>query len=573
MVRSGGSIRIIHFRLAIALTIALLGFGAIIARLAYLQIASADYYRSAVTDQSILRRKLEPIRGSIKVVDSLTGAEYPLASTIEKKLVYAIPPEIKDLGAAANELAPILQMTKSELLDKFSDPNKKYVPLKRQLTDEEVTVIQDLKIPGIAFDTENIRVYPEKNLLSQVVGFVGFKGDERVGLYGLESFFEEQLKGVPGKLSGKAAGGLFSTNQDFEPALNGDDLILTIDKTIQLKSQEILAAAVKDNEADSGSIIVMDPKTGAVRAMANFPDFDPNAYAKVTDPALFSNKATVGSFEPGSTFKPLTLAAAMNENKIRPDTTYIDTGRIEIDGYTIKNSDGKANGVQTMTQVLEESLNTGAIYAKDLIGNKTFLEYLNKFGFGKKTGIELPETSGSLSNLSTNIKVNFHTATFGQGVTVTPIQMMQAFTTLANGGVMMKPYIVDKKVTADGQILQTKPQEVATILTKGTAENMTKMLISVVENGHGKKAGVPGYAIAGKTGTAQVPKKDGRGYEEDNNIGSFIGYGPAEDPKFLIMVRVNHPRTVKFAETTAAPAFGQLARFILNYYSIPPKGK
>lgn len=573
MVRSGGSIRIIHFRLVIALVIAFLAFGGIIARLAYLQIASADYYRSAVVDQGTLRRRLEPIRGSIKAVDSITGAEYPLASTIEKKLVYAIPPEIKDLGGAANQLAPVLNMTKAELLDKFSDPAKKYVPLKRQLTDAEVSAIEDLAIPGVAFDTENIRVYPEKNLLSQVVGFVGYKGDQRVGLYGLESFFEEQLRGVPGKLSGKTAGGLFATNQDFEPALNGDDVVLTIDKTIQLKAQEVLEGAVKENEADSGSIIVMDPKTGAVLAMANFPDFDPNTYAKVSDPALYSNKATTGSFEPGSTFKPLTFAAAINEKKLQPDSTYIDTGKIEIDGYTIRNSDNKAHGVQTMTQALEESLNTGAIYAKELIGNKVFLEYLNKFGFGKKTGIELPEASGSLSNLSTNIKINFHTASFGQGITVTPIQIMQAFTALANDGVMMKPYLVAKKVSADGQALETKPQEVARVLAKETTDSVTKMLVSVVENGHGKKAGVPGYAIAGKTGTAQVPKKDGRGYEEDNNIGSFIGYGPAEDPKFLMMVRVNHPRTVKFAETTAAPAFGQLARFILNYYSIPPKGK
>ena len=260
----------------------------------------------------------------------------------------------------------------------------------------------------------------------------------------------------------------------------------------------------------------------------------------------------------------------MNENKLSADTTFVDTGSITIDGYTIKNSDNKAHGVQNMTQVLDESLNTGAIFAKDQIGNSVFHEYVKKFGFGSLTGIELPESKGNLDSLKSNVQIDFASASFGQGITVTPMQLVQSYTALANGGKMMKPYIIQSKVYSNGDKENTKPQEVGRVISEKTANVISAMLVSVVENGHGKRAGVPGYYIAGKTGTAQVPKKDGKGYEKDNNIGTFIGYGPAEDPKFVILVRVDHPRSVQYAESTAAPAWGKLAQFILNYLQVPP---
>ena len=314
----------------------------------------------------------------------------------------------------------------------------------------------------------------------------------------------------------------------------------------------------------------MDPKTGAVLAMANYPSFDPNAYSKVKDVAAFNNLATVGSYEPGSVFKPLTMAAAVNEGKVTAETTYVDSGSAEIDGYTIKNSDEKAHGTQTMSQVLEESLNTGVIFAKNQIGNEKFLQYVKKFGFGQPTGIELPEAKGDLSGLTGNISVNYATASFGQGISVTPIQMMQSFTALANNGTMMRPYIIQSRVTESGKVIETKPEQMGQVVTSQTAASVTGMLVNVVELGHGKKASVPGYYVAGKTGTAQVPRKDGRGYEPNNNIGTFIGYAPANDAKFLMLVRVNHPRNVAFAESSAAPAFGTMAQFLLNYYDIAP---
>lgn len=548
-------------------------FVVIILRLFTLQVVSAGDYRKLAEDQYLLFKTLTPIRGEIKVTDKFSAEPYVIATNIEKAIVYAVPASMSDPKYVADKLAALVGLSPEELLGKISDKNKKYVPLKKQLSDEEQQAIKDLKLEGISFEPETVRYYPEKTFLSHVLGYVGYKDTVKSGFYGLEQAFNDALAGKAGSIEQeKAAGGawIFGTRRDIQPAVNGENLILTIDKTLQFKVEAVLKASVEKHGADSGSVIMMDPKTGAVLAMATYPDFDPNTYNKVKNIDVFSNLATVGSYEPGSIFKPLTMAAAVDAGKVTPSTTYVDTGSVEIDGYTIKNSDEKSYGLQTMSQVLEESLNTGAIFAKEQIGNQAFSNYIKKFGFGDKTGIEIPEAKGDLANLSGKIKVNFHTASFGQGISVTPIQMVQAFTALANGGTMMKPYIVQSRVDAEGKVTNTEPQVAGQPISSQAASQMTAMLINVVERGHGSRAGVAGYYVAGKTGTAQVPRKDGRGYEANNNIGSFAGYAPAEDPKFVMLVRINHPRDVSFAESSAAPAWGQIAQFALNYYNIAP---
>ncbi len=487
--------------------------------------------------------------------------------------MYAVPGAMTDKAAAAKALAPIIGLTEQEILDKCADNEKKYVALKKQLSDEDQKKIAELQIPGISFDYEILRFYPEGNFLSQVLGFVGYKEDTRTGLYGIEQAFNKYLTGIPGSLAqeGSASGAwIFGGRRDKVEALDGDTILLTIDKTIQFKAENVLKETVEKHQADSGSIVIMDPKTGAISAMATYPSFDPNEYAKVTDAAIYNNQTTLGAYEPGSIFKPITVAAALNEGKITANTTYNDTGEVQIDGYTIKNSDNKAHGTQTMTQALEESLNTGMIFAKNAIGNKKFKDYVMRFGFGKPTEIEVPEAKGDLKNLDGNIGVNYHTASFGQGVNVTPLQMVQAYGALANGGKMMRPYLVNSRITSNGEVVETKPTEAGQPITVQTASTISAMMVNVVENGHGKRAGVPGYYVAGKTGTAQVPRKDGKGYEENNNIGSFAGFAPVEDPKFVMLVRINHPRTVSFAESTAAPAFGTMAQFLLQYYNVIP---
>lgn len=565
---------IFYRRSSFLTAVLLLFFLLLAARLCYLQVVKGGEARKAAESQHGIYQKLLPSRGEIKVADRSTLETMPVATNLKAYLVYAVPQEITDPKAVAENLAKVLQMDAGEILDKITNRARKYVPLKKRLSDGEQAEIKDLKIPGIYFDSEDTRIYPAKNLLSQVLGFVGYRTDDRVGLYGLEKYFEKDLAGSPGEFYAEkdnSGAWIFGAKREMTPAQDGADLLLTIDKTIQFQAETALRDAVTKNGADSGTVIVADPKTGAIMAMATYPDFDPNLYNKVENPKVYLNEAVTGSYEPGSIFKPLTMAAAVNEGKVGPDTTYNDTGSVVIDGYTIKNSDGKGHGVQNMTQVLDASLNTGAIFAKEQIGNPVFLGYVKKFGFGQPTSIELPEQKGSLENLKFNIAVNFDTASFGQGITVTPIQMIQAYTALANGGKMMKPFIVQSKIYPDGRAENTRPQEIGEIISKKTADIVSAMLVSVVENGHGKRAQVPGYWIAGKTGTAQVARRDGKpGYEENNNIGSFIGYGPVEDPRFLMIVRIDHPRDVSFAESTAAPVFGQLGQFILNYLQVPP---
>mgnify|MGYP001579937022 CR=1 FL=1 len=560
-------------RTALVTVFFFLMFAGIAARLFFLQVVNGKQASLLAEDQHSLFTRLLAARGEIKITDKFSSGPISVAGNLKKPLVYAVPGEIVDPTQTSIKLAAILKIDELEIIKKFEDKSRKYVPIKKQITDKQVEEIKNLKLSGILFDYEETRVYPENSLLSQVIGYVGYKDLHKEGLYGVERFFEKELSGKNGTLfeeAGANGAWIFGSTREKIPAQDGINLILTIDKSIQFKVESVLRTAVQKHGADSGSVIVADPKTGSILAMAGYPDFNPNEYNKVENPEVFLNQATAGAYESGSVFKPLTMAMAINEGKVGPETEYVDKGSIEVDDYVIKNSDLKAHGKQSMTRVLEESLNTGAIFAKEQIGDEKFLEYVKNFGFGKLTGIEIMEHKGNLDNLKGKIKVNYHTASFGQGIAVTPIQLVQAFTALANGGKMMKPFLVKAKIFPDGRAEETQSKVVKEVITGKTANTLTAMLVSVVENGHGKRAAVKGYYIAGKTGTAQVPKKDKRGYEEGNNIGTFIGFGPVEDAKFLMLVRINRPRNVSFAESTAAPAFGEIAQFILNYYNIPP---
>lgn len=548
----------------------------ILARLASMQLLNNDKYLALAEGQRTGEQKLEPTRGEIQIWDSFNNLPYTVATSAEKIMVYANPSQVQNADEVAGKLAEILSLTKEEILPKISDPSKKYIVLKKDITEEEQTKVKEAAIAGISFDKETSRLYPERTLLAQLLGFVGYVGDVKQGSYGLELAYNNELAGTPGLLmeeTDNAGRWIFGGKRDRVPAKDGDSILLTIDKTVQFKAEAVLKASVEKHSADSGSVVIMDPKTGAIVAMATYPSFDLNNYSKVESPEIYLNQVTVGAYEPGSIFKPLTMAAAINEGKISPTTTFTDTGEVKVDEYTIKNSDQKSYGLQTMTQVLEQSLNTGTIFAKDSIGNAKFLEYVERFGFGKKTGFEVVESAGNLANLKGNIKVNYHTASFGQGISVTPLQIVQAFSAIANGGEMHSPYVVSKIIQSEGGLEELGPNQGVQVISSKTASEVAAMMVNVVENGHGKQAAVPGYYIAGKTGTAQVPKKDGRGYEENNNIGSFIGFGPVEDPKFVMLVRINHPRTVKYAESTAAPAFGEIAQFLVQHYNIEPTRK
>jgi len=388
--------------------------------------------------------------------------------------------------------------------------------------------------------------------------------DDFFGQYGIEKFYDNALRGEQGNILGDADGkGVPVALWELlrVDAKEGEDVVLTIEPATQRAAEEELGRLKKRWSAASGGIIILDPKTGAIYALAAEPGFDPNEYQKEKNLGVFLNPFVEKIFELGSVFKPLTMAAAIDQGKVRPDTTYVDKGEVKIGDRIIKNFDGKAHGERTMTQVLEESLNTGAVFAMQQIGGEKFKEYFYKFGLGEKLGIDLPgEIRGDLSNLESGREIEFATASFGQGIAVTPLELAMALSSLANGGKLMKPFITDG----------TAPQIIRESIKPETSETITKMLVDVVDTALiGGKAKMPHMSVAAKTGTAQIPNAGSKGYS-DQYLHSFFGYFPAYNPRFFIFIFLERPQGVKYASQSITDTFRSLVDFLINYYTIPP---
>ncbi|MFA6106452.1 MAG: penicillin-binding protein 2 [Patescibacteria group bacterium] len=433
----------------------------------------------------------------------------------------------------------------------------------------------EFALPGFGHAMETFRYYPEGNMGANILGFVGYEGEKKEGRYGLEEYFNEELAGKPGSLKTErdATGDLIIINdRQFTRPEPGADMVLTIDRNIQFAACQKLNAAVSRHGADGGSVIILEPESGRVIAMCSSPDFDPNNYKEISNIKYYNNSGIFGLYEPGSIFKVITMAAGLDQEKITPETTYTDSGVVKIANYEIKNSDLKAHGECTMNKVLEQSLNTGVIYVMRKTGPEVFADYVRNFGFGERTGIELSaEGKGDIGNLSLkeNEELYAATASFGQGISATPLQMVTAYAAIANGGILMKPYIVKEIIRPNGEKITAGAKEIRRVISERAAALLGGMMVNVVENGHGKMAGVKGYFVAGKTGTAQVPRSDGRGYETNSHVGSFAGFAPADEPKFVMIVKIDHPRDVEWAESSAAPLFGEIADYVLHYYKVP----
>lgn len=548
----------------------------ILIRLINLQIFNHSIYSALAEGQHELYEKLIPKRGEILVKDKFSDKPYPLATNRDYSLVYLTPKNIPNdkKTYTAQELAAILGIDRQEILNKINKENDPYEPIAHKVEQGVANKIKELNISGVKIMPETWRFYPENDLASQILGFVGFTGDKKAGQYGLEKEYEEMLKGKEGflELERDTAGRWISIGKrNIMPAVDGDDLLLTIDHSIQFLAESKLKETIEKHQAESGSVIVMDPKTGAILAMANTPSFNPNEYSKVEDINVFVDSAISKLFEPGSVFKPITMSMGLNEGKVTPFTTYNDIGSRVFNGYEIKNFDEKAHGTQTMTGVLENSLNTGVIFVEEKVGKDKFQEYIKNYGFDKLTNIDLPgEIGGNISNLNDKKRdVGYATVSFGQGIAVTPLRMITAIAAIANDGKMMKPYIVDKIISSNGSEKIIEPQVTNQVITPLTAKRLTSMMVSVVKNGHAKKANISGYEIAGKTGTAQVPNADSRGYS-DKIIHSFVSFAPAHDPKFIVYMKVDNPQGVRFAEGSVVPAVNDINKFLLNYFEIPP---
>lgn len=544
---------------------------AIVGRLFSLQIINGEYYKKVAGEQHEFTRELANDRGEIFIHDK--DDLLLVAGNRKWPMVYLVPKDVENSEEVAVKLSEILGLERETILEKINKEGDPYEPLKHRINDEEVEGINALDFKGVGIINEDLRYYPLGSGLAHVIGFWGFGGDERAGQYGVESFYERELKGEAGEVVGEkdAFGRIVGVAHRFiSPPMPSKSLVLTIDKNIQFMAEEKLRGLIEKWEAESGSVIVMEPSTGDIIALANFPDFDLNEYSKVSDIELFLNKAIQGVFEPGSVFKPITMAAALDDGKVTPGTSYFDEGFVKIGGYTIKNSDEKKHGWQTMTEVLEKSLNTGVIFAQKLLDDDVFVRYAREFGFSSKTGIDLPgEVSGNISNLYFGREINYATASFGQGIAVTPIELISSISAIANRGVMMQPRVVDSFLDNNGRIAEIEPSKIRRVISSETAQSLTKMLVSAVENGYGKSIRIPGYYIAGKTGTAQVPKKDGRGYGEET-IHTFVGYAPAFNPRFVVMIKIDNPQGIRFAADSIGPTFRQFTEFMINYYGIAP---
>ncbi|OGY43178.1 MAG: hypothetical protein A3A02_01950 [Candidatus Buchananbacteria bacterium RIFCSPLOWO2_01_FULL_39_33] len=596
----------------------------IIIRLFDLQVLKGGFYAALAIGQHELYQKLFPERGSIYIVENNNGQQilFPLVTNKDLHMLYAVPadvekpretaeklfelfgwPEDIDMKKVEEELFadisvnldPIMaaeikqtrlekwqaeqqeqEITRLEsILAKANDP---YEPIRHKLTDEQMETIKSWNMKGLAFKDEIWRFYPERGMGGHIFGFWGFDGDSRVGKYGLEGYFDQELTGEFGEIYSErdAWGNIIAIgNNSLKEKVDGSDLVLTIDRAIQYQSCQALQEYVDYFKAESGSVIVTNPKTGEILALCGAPDYNPDEYNKVKDVSVYNNPAIFDAYEPGSIFKSITMAMALDTGKIQPDTAYVDTGSVYIKPYIIKNYNEKVYGRQTMTEVLEKSINTGSIFAMRQITPKIFAQYAKDFGFGRLTGLELAqEVAGDISNLDKNNEIYAATASFGQGLNVTPIQMIMAVGALANGGQLMKPYIVSQIINSDGVIETFKPQELKQVISAKAAAMISGMLVSVVENSYTKSAKIDGYRLAGKTGTAQIADKNQKGYLGDSVVStSFVGYGPFADPRFAIIVNINKPQWGKTGEAVAAPVFKKIAKFILQYYNVPYDSK
>lgn len=538
-------------------------------RLFRTQVLDGEKYSAKAVRQQIARSEISAKRGTV-YVDEEYGDAYPVASNIFYYSVSVVPKSVKDHRLVAKSLAPLIGVDEETIYKKIHNNRMYLPPLKKKLGKSVAEKISKLDLTGVYVTPELARLYTEGPMLGHTLGFVDSEGN---GNYGVEAYYHEAMEGTKGvKVSSQDAGGnTIATLKTEIKEQNGADIYLMIEHNVQNKAEEVIAQAVKDYEADKGTIMIMDVKTGGLVTIANTPSYDPNNFPLVAKdtPDLFRNPAVSEVWEPGSIMKPLVMGIALDLGLLTPETTGDYGSCVTVKNYPICTATKKAFGHETMTQVLENSDNVAMVDVSNKIGNMEMYKYLGLLGFGEKTKIDLQgEAAGSLLDEKKWRDLNRATISFGQGMASTPLQMLAAYAAVANKGVLIKPHVA-KELRTDDNLVVIEKEEVRRVFKEQSALDLTQMLISVVEKGHGKKAGVKGYWVAGKTGTAQIPDPKG-GYYEDKHIGSFAGFFPADNPRFAMLVKVDNPKNTQWAESSAAPTFGQMAQWLLTYYRIAP---
>ncbi|MDI6892131.1 MAG: penicillin-binding transpeptidase domain-containing protein [Actinomycetota bacterium] len=553
-------------RLLFFLSLLIIGLLCVVVRLLSVQVVEAKRYQALANSQRLRRVEIAPHRGTIY---DRQGKE--LAFSVDAETIYATPYFIKNPALVASKLSPILELDEASLFEKLTKDSG-FAYIARKVDKERAEAVRALEIEGISFLKEGKRCYPYNSLGSHVIGFVGMDGR---GLAGLELYYDEFLRGEPGQLVaendplGRPIPGGVSR---LTPSTDGDGVILTIDRDIQYRAEEELRLQVERFQAKGGSIIVMNPRTGEIYAMANEPAFDLNGFSKASAESL-RNRAVTDVYEPGSTMKVIIASTALEEKMHRPDDVFHLPSTIKVADKVIGEAHPRPPEDFTFAEIVAKSSNVGAITIGLELGKERMYKYIEAFGLTKRTGIDFPgETYGFTPPPDRWSGSTIGNIPFGQGISATPLQMIQAFSVLANDGFWVRPHLLCRVINARGEAVKTYPEDRGRkVISTQTAREIRDILEQAVNEGTGEAARIDGYRVAGKTGTAQKPKEEGGGYEPGRHIASFVGFAPAQDPQLVILVVIDEPVGAMYGGVVAAPVFKKVAEFSLRHFRIPPE--
>lgn len=555
----------IRFRIYVIAGFFILGFGIIFARAYQLQVIEKDYLRGTAENGIIGSAELPPDRG---IIYDRQGTE--LALNVQVASIFVHPRQVEDKKRAAHHLSKILDEKESVIL-KFLSSDRPFEWIRRKVPPELGRQVADLKIEGIGVTTETKRYYPARETGAHLIGFAGL---DNQGLEGLEKQYDAPLKGSPKKLIWRrdALGRPFAIHLPESSGRGMHHLILTIDKDIQYKAQEVLDAAVAKSKALGGQCLVLDPETGEILAMAVSPGFNPNSFAKAK-PEQWRNRVLTDLFEPGSTMKPFVVASALEEGVVTPLTEfYCENGKFAVGGRTVH--DVHKYGTLSVADILIHSSNIGAIKIGTRLGYSRFVDYLKRFGFSRKTGIDIPgEREGFVRSPKNARPIDQATVYFGQGVTNTSLQLAMAMGVIANGGHLMRPFVVKKIIDESGRVVEeTRPQVIRRVISTHTANTVAHILEGVAsDQGTAKGAAIPGYRVAGKTGTSQKVDPLTRQYSKSKYVATFVGFVPSDRARLLISVSIDEPKGVVYGGLVAGPVFKELGSWALNHLGINPQ--
>lgn len=567
-----------QFRLRVIATGIVIVVLLLVARLYVLQIERGDELSSRADRQYVRPQEGLFERGTIFFEDK-NGARIRGAIVQSGFSLALNPTRIEDPEETYSEVSTVIELDEEDFLTRARKEDDPYEVVAHRVSREDADSIDALDLSGVQLYKEQWRHYPSDTLASQTLGFVAFSGDELTGRYGLEREYNDVLKRETENTYINFFAEVFSNVGDIFAHNEGrdGDIVTTLEPTVQRALEKELHDVVDVWNAQASGGIILHPKTGAIYALGVTPTFDLNNFRGIEDPSLFNNPLVESVFEMGSIVKPLTMAAGLDVGAVTPETTYTDRGFLNLDNGVsrISNYDGKGRGEGVaMTQVLGQSLNTGVAFVVSRMGNDVFADYLEAYGLGEETGIDLPgEVSGLLGNLDSPRDVEYATASFGQGIALTPIATARALAALGNGGKLITPHVV-REIEYDVGLadeisydLEDAPQ----VLKPETSETITRMLVEVVDDYLvGGTVELEHHSIAAKTGTAQIADRVHGGYYDDRFFHSFFGYFPAYDPEFLIFLYVDQPQDVRYASETLTDPFMNLAKFIISYYEIPP---